>query len=211
VAQIDTASFTVDVTPLSGTFSEGACIYGQSLYVCNSGQGAGNAISVVSVAQFVETATITVPYNPVNIVNAGNGELYFNTASVWSGPATGAPANLHALNAATRQLVKTFNFEAESVAADRNYVYTAATDWGDYGSIVKKVSIADKSASDFSGSADSFMFGYKVSLNPVTGELFLTQQMGQDIGRFKADGTLVETLKTGQQNGSAVVFMNVAK
>ncbi|MDR2622373.1 MAG: hypothetical protein LBC48_07305 [Dysgonamonadaceae bacterium] len=210
VAQIDTASYTTDVAPLSGTYSEGLCISGQSLYICNSGQGNGNTVSVVDMATFTETETITVPYNPMNILNAGNNELYVNTATVWSGPASG-PANLHVLNTITKQITHTFNLGVESIAAGKNYIYGTAFDWVDYKGLLKKISIADKSVSDFTTSEDELMFAYKLSVNPITDEVFLTQQMGQDINRFREDGVHVETLKAGQQNGAAVVFVNMVK
>ena len=211
VAQIDTASFATQVIPLTGTFSDGICTYGQSLYICNSGQGEGNTVSVVDVASFVETETITVPYNPVNIVSVGNGELYLNTTTVWSGPAAGAPANVHVLNAATKQMTKTFDIEVEHIAAGKDEVYGAATDWNTFGSILKKINVAGKSASDFTDAPEEYMSGYRLSVNPITGEVFLTQQMGDDIVRFKEDGTYIETIKAGQQNGAAVVFVHAVK
>jgi sugar lactone lactonase YvrE len=211
VARIDTASYTTTLLPLGGTFSEGICVSGQSLYICNSGQGEGNTVSIVNTATFTETGTVAVPYNPVNIVNAGNNELYLNTASVWSGPAAGNPANLHVLNTATKQITYTFNLAVESIAAGRNYIYGAALDYSDFSGILKKISIADRSVSDFTTATDELEFAYKVFVNDLTGEVFLTQQMGQDINRFKADGTHIETLKAGQQNGSAVVFVNKTK
>lgn len=209
VAQIDTLSYSTKATALSGTFSEGICSYGSSLYICNSGQGTGNTISVVDMAQLTEKETITVPYNPMNIVSAGNGELYFNTASIWSGPAAG-PANLHVLNTSTKQVTRTLDVVADFVAAGKNYIYTSATDWDEYESVLKKVSIADKSVSDFTADVDDVIFAYKVSVNPLNGEVFVTQQMGDFIYRYKEDGTYIETLETGKENGAAVVFVNSA-
>ncbi len=211
VAQIDTLSYATSVTSLSGTFSEGICAYGANLYICNSGQGKGNTISVVDRASLAEKSTITVPYNPVNIVSAGNGELYFNTASVWSGPAEGAPANVHVLNTSTGKVTHTLDVPAEFITAGKNYIYGAAMDWEDLENLMlKKISIADKKATDFTTDMKSYMFGYKLAVNPLTDEVFITQQMGQFIYRYKEDGTYVETLKTGQQNGAAVAFVNNA-
>jgi hypothetical protein len=211
VARIDTVSYATRVIGLGGTFSDGICILEKSLYICNSGQGSGNTLSVVDIPSFTETETITVPYNPVNIISTGNGELYFNTLAVYSGPATGAPANVHVLNPVTKQVTRTLDVAVESIVAGKNYVYGSATDWDSYGTILKKIALSDKSVSDFTADASSYMLGYKLSLNPITGELFLTQQMGQDIFRFREDGTYVETLKTGQQNGASVAFVNIVK
>jgi hypothetical protein len=159
-------------------------------------------------ATFTETEIITVPYNPMNILNAGNNELYVNTAAVWNGPASGSPANLHVLNTETKQITHTFNLGVESIAAGKNYIYGAAIVWDDDSGILKKISITDKSVSNFTTAEDKLVFAYKLSVNPISGEVFLTQQMGQDINRFKEDGTHVETLNAGQQNGAAVVFVN---
>ena len=211
VAKIDTATLTAQVAELSGTFSDGICVYGQSLYICNSGQGEGNTISVVNISQFVETETITVPYNPVNIVSVGNGELYFTTASVWSGPAFGNPANIHVLNTTTKLVTKTFNIEVESIAAGKNYVYGTGFDWYEFEDTFKKISIADKLVSDFTDDMDEFFMSYKLSVNPLNGEVFMTQQLGDNITRFKEDGTFIETLSVGQANGAAVVFVNAVK
>jgi len=209
VAQIDTVTFNVSVIGLGGTFSEGICAYEQSLYICNSGQGAENTVSVVDIATFAETETITVPYNPVNIISVGNGELYLNTATVWSGPAAGTPANVHVLNTATKTVTATFDVAVESIVAGKNYVYGTGFDWYEYEDTFVKISIANKSVSDLSD--NSVFMSYKLSVNPLTGEVFQTQQMGQDIARFKEDGTYIETLDAGQQSGAALVFINTVK
>lgn len=211
VAQIDTTSFTTKVATLSGTFSEGLSAYNNSLYICNSGQGACNTVSVVTISTFKESEVITVPYNPINIISTDNGEFYLQTSSVYSGPSAGDPANLHILNAQSKSITKTFNVPVESIVAGKNYIYGSATDWSDYSGILKKISIADKTVSDFTTATNKLAFAYKLAVNPLTNEVYLTQMMGQDINRFKADGTHIETLKCGQQNGSAVVFINKIK
>jgi hypothetical protein len=214
LARIDTASFTFDVISLGGTYSEGMCVAGQSLYVCNSGQGAGNTVSIVSLAQFTETETLLVPKNPVNIVNAGNGELYLNTAAVWEGYTQVAPSNVHVIDVAGKRIVAKLDLEVETLAAGRDCVYAAGFDWNTYSDTFRRIVVSNRSVSDFTDPdvlADNVMMGYKLSVNPLNGEVFLTQQLGQDVYRFRADGTYVETLKTGQQNGSAVAFVNAVK
>ncbi|MDR0962193.1 MAG: hypothetical protein LBM62_06525 [Mediterranea sp.] len=208
VARVDTLSFDYKAIALGGTFSEGMCVYGSSLYVCNSGQGTGNTVSVVDKATFTEIKTIEVPYNPTNIINVGTDELFLNTASVWSGPSAGALPNIHLLNAKSEKITKTFDIAAENMVAGKHYVYGTATDWNTFGGMLKKISIADNTVTDFTDDEDELMLAYKLSVNPLNGEVFLTQQMGQDIRRFKEDGTYIETLKAGQQNGAAIAFVN---
>ncbi|MDR1517652.1 MAG: hypothetical protein LBS52_06130 [Dysgonamonadaceae bacterium] len=211
VAQIDTTSFTANVTPLSGSYSDGIAVYGSSLYICNSGQGADNRISVVDITSFTETETITVPYNPTIIVKAGN-ELYFTTADIYSGATVVTSANVHVLNPATKA-VTTLGVNADFIAAGRQYVYATITDWNSYSAgVVQKIAIADKTVSTFAATPSQLpMWTYKLSVNPVTSEVFVTQGMGQTVARFKEDGTRIQNLSVGQQNGAAVVFVNTIK
>ena len=208
VAEIDTASFTYRTIGLTGTFSEGISVHGQSLYICNSGQGFGNTISVVSIASFTETSSITVAQNPVNIVNVGNGELYFNTADVsWAG---GDPANLYVLNASSNTVSHTLNVPVESIAFLNGYVYGVGFDWNDWETTMKKINIADKSVSDFVDDPDDYFMSYKVSVNPLTNEIFVSDQ-GDKVWRFKEDGTEIEELTTGVPCGTTAVFVNTVK
>jgi len=210
VAQIDTASFVTQVTELSGTHSDGICVNGQLLYICNSGFGEGNTVSVVSISGFTEIDVINVPYNPVNILSIGNDELFLNTAFVWTGPAEMTLAKVHVLNTVSKTITETLEIGVESIVAGKNYIYGAAADWSTMGSILKKISITDKIVSEFNESSGNYMHGYKLSMNPVTNEIFLTQIMGDNVWRFKEDGTLIETITVGQQNGTAIVFVNIA-
>ena len=210
LAQIDTAMFTYDVISLNGTFSDGICIYGQSLFICNSGQGAGNTVSIVNISTFTQTETITVPYNPVNIVNAGNGELYLNTATVWDNWEVAAPPNVHVLNATSKTVTQTLNVAVENLAVGKDYVYGVGFDWSSFGTTLKKINIADKTVSEFTETPQDYSMGYKLSVNPLTNDVFLTD-MGQNVYRFEEDGTYVETLQIGQNNGAAVVFIDANK
>ncbi|MDR1414999.1 MAG: DUF4988 domain-containing protein [Odoribacteraceae bacterium] len=211
VARVDTASLAVDVAALTGAFPEGICASGASLYICNSGQGVGNTISVVDIERFAETSAITVPLNPVDIVAAVNGEIFFNTATVWTGATASAPANIHVLDPVGKRVAETLDVPAEHIVAGKQYLYGAWLDWDSFDSELKKISLADHSVSAFTASLPAYAFAYKLALNPLNGDLFLTQQMGQYIFHFKEDGTLVETLSAGQQNGAAVAIINIIK
>ena len=208
VAEIDTTFLTYRTIGLTGTFSEGISVHEQSLYICNSGQGVGNTISVVSIASFTETSSITVAQNPVNIVNVGNSELYFNTADVsWAG---GDPATLYVLNASSNTVTHTLNVPVESIAFLNGYVYGVGFDWNDFETTMKKVNITDKSVSDFVDDPDDYFMSYKVSVNPLTNEIFVSDQ-GENVWRFKEDGTEIEELTTGVPCGAAAVFVNTVQ
>ena len=77
VVRIDTATLQIEATcPLSGMQPEDLCIVGESIVVCNGWQYApdgtttvyDSTVSVVSVADFVETARLTVGKNPNRII-----------------------------------------------------------------------------------------------------------------------------------------------
>src|SRR5690606_831064 len=79
VVRIDTASLTIDGhASLSGTLAEGLTLHEGNIYVCNSGQGADETISVVDIETMKETALFTVETNPTGIVSTGE-KLFYST------------------------------------------------------------------------------------------------------------------------------------
>ncbi len=206
VARIDTT--TLEITgrvKLSGTYPEGICAYGDNLYVCNSGQGPGNTISIVNMTSFAEEATIDVPENPSMIEAAPTGNIYFTTADrSWGG---GALSNLHKFNVSNTKNIASFDIRATRLAIGKDYVYTVDTDWNTYGSIVNKVSLTTDAASTFDLDK-KFYLGYSVFVNPTNGDIYFTNQMGQNVYAYNQDGKQVLSLATKIQNGSSVVFVN---
>jgi hypothetical protein len=207
VARIDTLTYNVTYTKVSGTYPEGLAVYETSLYVCNSGQGNENTVSVINLSSFTETGTINVPYNPVNIISAGNGDLYINTASAWTGPAAGTPANVHIVNASSKTVTKTFNVDAANIALGEDYIYAGGFSYTSFEDNFKKISLADKTVTDFTNEEgeDKMSGGYKLSVNPLNGDVFLSQR--REFLRFQKDGTYLETLNANAANGAAAVFI----
>jgi len=199
VGAIDTLNYNYTSAPLSGTYPEGICVHGQSLYICNSGYGVGNTISVVNINSFTETDAITVAPNPANIITVGN-ELYFNAFN----------SKLYVLNPTTKTVTKTFDIDASSIVAGKEYVYASLFDWNTYEDSFHRVSIATKAVSEFASDAiDNYdiMLSSRLSINPLNGELFLTQQMGDWVTRLNANGETIEVIRTGVENGNTVVFI----
>lgn len=203
VARLDTASLEIDGrTRLSGTFPEGIAQYGGKLYVCNSGQGTGNTISVVDIASFKESKTISVPLNPVNIRATNTGDIYFSTATlIWS---TGAPSNLHLLDAATEKVTKTFDCLTGKLAIANGHVYTADMDYMTYDSFSSKVDLQTKEMSAFTTDFSMYYMAYSTDANPYNGDVYIGGQ-GQDVTIYGADGTLKTKLKTGTGFTSTVI------
>ncbi|MDR3093413.1 MAG: YncE family protein [Bacteroidales bacterium] len=206
VAAIDTATLTItDVATLSGTYPEGICAYNNSLYVCNSEQGPGTTISVVDVATFTETATITVPQNPSMIEATTAGDIYFTTAdNTWGG---GNPSNLHKFNASNPNNITTFDIRATRLATGKNYVYTVDTDWSTMDAVVNRVNLKTGVASAFDVDSE-FYLGYAVAADPATGYVYFTDQMGDGVYVFDESGKSKGAYHTTVPNGSSIVFIN---
>ncbi|GHT78917.1 hypothetical protein FACS189464_3150 [Bacteroidia bacterium] len=206
VAAIDTATLTITAyATLSGTYPEGVCAYDGKLYVCNSAQGTGTTISVVDVATFSETTTITVPQNPSMIEATATGDIYFTTADyTWGG---GNPSDLHKFNVANTADITTFDIRATRLAIGKNYIYTVDTDWSTMDAVVNRVNLTTGAASAFDVDTP-FVLGYAVAADPASGNVYFTDQMGDDVYVFDESGALKESFHTTVPNGSAIVFIN---
>jgi hypothetical protein len=200
VIRLDTASLNIDGTAnLSGTYTEGICLYNDNLYVCNSGWGSGNTISVVSLSSFTETGTITVPSNPMSIKATASGEIYFTTAG-WS---MASPSNLHLLNPEQKQ-VTTLDVRASKLALTKDFIYAVDFFYGDYADHISKINLQTKEVTDVSDMFGDYYMVYDISVNPLNGDIYLTDQ-GQNVVVFDKDGNETLNLKTGVNITSKVV------
>lgn len=199
VARLDTASLSIDgYAELSETGTEGITQYGGNFYACNSGKGTGKTISVIDIASFKETKTITVPENPISIRATPTGELYFSTALV----GTTIPSNFHSLDLKSNKIT-TYNINASKVAIDKEYIYTI--DYSSMGDTYNsKINIETKEISNFTSEMPAYFMGYGVNTNPLDGNIY-TLGFGQDVAIFDKDGKLLKKLKTGTGWGSTVV------
>jgi len=198
VARLDTLSLNIDAyATLSGTdlFPEGITQYNGNLYVCNSGQGKGNSISVIDIASFKESRKITVPTNPANIAATFDGDIYFNTAD---NTGTGkTPSRLHILDPKTETVTKTFDNLAGRIAIGKDYLYTVETNYQTYENVSIKVNLATKEASVFTTELKMFFMPYGVSTNYFTGDVYIGGQ-GEDVCFFNSEGKLQSEWKTGK-------------
>jgi hypothetical protein len=203
VVRFDTVSLNIDgKAALSGTFAEGICLYGGNLYVCNSGQGSGNTISVVNLESFSETETITVPQNPSMIAATAAGDIFFTTADAsWSG---GNPSNLHLLNPAQKQVSRTFNIRASNIAVSSEYVYAVDFDWNDYSEHIGRINLQTMAVENLNNIVDGHFMTYNVSVNPLNGDFYLGNQ-GDDFIGFDKEAKEIFRSKTGVAVTSKVV------
>jgi hypothetical protein len=195
VIRIDTASLEIDktITLTGGTYAEDLCLYNNNLYICNSGWGSGNTISVVNLSSFSEE-TITVPQNPVDIEATPSGAIYFTTADVsWAG---GGPSNLYILDPEQKKVSHTFDIRASKIALTNDFIYATDFSWTDYSDYISKINLQTKAVSDISNIYEKMMV-YSVSANPLTGDIYLGNQ-GDDVVAYDKDGKEKLSLKTGK-------------
>lgn len=76
LGEITPGSYSVRTTAV-GQCPEGVCISGGKAYVANSGYGSGNTVSVVDLDSFKEEKTITVNWNPQNVVADSDGRTLY--------------------------------------------------------------------------------------------------------------------------------------
>jgi len=203
VVRLDTASLTIDnIAELDGTFAEGICYYNNKLYVCNSGQGLGNTISVIDVNTFKQTDTITVPANPLMIKATTSGDIYFSTADLsWS---TGDPSNLYMLDVAQKKATTKFNCRASKIAVGKDYIYAVDYDWNNSESNISKIDRRTKAVANISSKFSNYGNIYGVSVNPLNDDVYLTSQ-DQDVLVLDKNDNYVLSFKTGANNPSVVV------
>ncbi|MDR2038619.1 MAG: hypothetical protein LBQ60_11915 [Bacteroidales bacterium] len=206
VARIDTTTLEINGrVPLSGSYPEGICTYGGKLYVCNSGQGPGNTISVIDLSGFTETGTIKVPENPSMIEATPKGDIYFTTADYsW---ANGDVSKLHRFNVSDIENIKTFDIRASKLVIGQEYVYVVETDWTTYGTYFSKVNLKTDEVGDFISDGTSIMLGYNICMDPTNGDIYVSQSMGDWIYCYDSAGKKKIILKTKVVNGSAIAFI----
>ncbi|MDR1582140.1 MAG: BACON domain-containing protein [Prevotellaceae bacterium] len=195
VVRLDTALLSIDATAnLSGTYAEGICLYNDKLYICNSGQGYGTTISVVTLNPFNETDIITVPQNPIMIEATSSGEIYFTTADLsWAG---GDPSNIHILDPEQKQVTSPFDVRASKIALAKDFIYAVDFDWGDFSDHINKINLQTKTVENISNIFEDYSMVYNVSINPLNGDIYLTNQ-GDNVVVFDKTGAEKFDLKTG--------------
>ena len=180
VVRIDTLSLEIDGhAKLTGTFAEGLTYNNGNIYVCNSGQGADNKISVVDAKTMEETKVITSPMNPTGIVTVSDKEIIFNT---------NYPGyEVYKLNLENDSYEKINNMYGSDISLINNNVYTCFFDWTTYEDMTYKYDITSGVSNDLeldlSSVGISMLMGYHIGTINDTEDLYLSG-MGEDVVIF---------------------------
>ena len=202
VVRLDTASLELDAhTALSGTLAEGLALNNGKIYVCNSGQGQDNKISVVDIQTMKETKVITTAMNPTGIVSVSSGVLYFNTNY--------PEYTLYKLTTDDEKITEMPGFNVADMTYANNNIYTSSFDWGTYMGEVYKFSTSTEEATpinlDLEAVGIRMLMEYKIGTINGSDHLYLSG-LGQDIVIFDPNTLEIKhALKTGVANASGVV------
>lgn len=202
LVRLDTASLELDAhAVLSGTLAEGLALNDGKIYVCNSGQGQDNKISVVDIQTMKETKVITTAMNPTGIVSVSSGVLYFNTNY--------PEYTLYKLTTDDEKIIEMPGFNVADMTYANNNIYTSSFDWGTYMGEVYKFNTSTEKVTpinlDLKGVGISMLMEYKIGTINGSNYLYLSG-LGQDIVIFDPNTLEIKhALKTGVANASGVV------
>ena len=210
VAKIDTTDYEVVATVETGAYPEGLAVLDGKLYVANSGYGSGNTVSVVDLATFTATSTLTVPTNPVDVLTDGKS-LFLACSGEYAEDWT------YAVNPAIYTLATngtTTKLADATIAAigpgrlyfiDNNYYKTEIA----YGYI----DLNDNTVQKFVPSNGGFVSPFSIGVNPTNGDVYIGAYSTKDtedgpIADYEAPGFCTRFDKTGLQIDQFKVGLN---
>lgn len=221
VCRIDTTSLTITgrcALP-DALQPEGLAATGGKLFVCSSWESDANynytfdnRLFVIDLSSFTMEGTFEVSENPQRIMALPDGRLILSCGNDYNQPIT-----TQVFNPATGQTtdlgVKASGFD---VYQNNIYLYYSYTDYPapDYQPVTsyhfKRVDLSSLSVSDLTLSGVSFVAPYGISINPLTGDILITDsqnfQANGDVHCFSSSG--VHKWSAEAQSGpSKVVFL----
>ncbi len=202
VVRLDTVSLELDArAALSGTLAEGLAYNDGKIYVCNSGQGMDNRISVVNAETMTQTKVIKTAMNPTGIVSASNGVIYFNTNY--------PDYTLFKLTTDDEKITEMKGLSVADMTYTNNNIYTSSFDWGTYEGEVNQFNTNTDTATrlnlDLAGVGIPMLMEYHIGTINGSKDIYLTG-MGQDIVIFEPNTRNIKhAFKTGVANATGVV------
>ena len=214
VTRIDTVSLAVDGSVEVGMDPEGIAIKNNKIYVANSGglnwaNGYDNTLSVIDVTTFTEEKKIEVGTNPNAVQVDSQGDIYLSVSGNY-GDKPAAFRVIHAGGSTAETIAGIGSPQKFVISNNRAYIISGAYQEPYrlvvYDCLEEKI-IADNFISD--GTEIAIM--YNVSLDPLTGDLFITSTDYVHPGElywFDQSGKLKKRLSAVGINPSVVLVQN---
>jgi len=208
VAKIDTTTMAVVDTLHVGYQPDGIAVAGRRLYVANSGgymvPRYEKTVDVIDLATFTREEKIEIAINLHRIVADRRGQLWISSRGDYYDNGSA----LYCYDIASRETtridvpVSDMWLHGDSlyiVASSRNYVPTGNTSAYTIVDVVKRRKVTDCFITD--GTEKNIVIPYGVAVNPVTGEIYVTDARNYvnpgDIYCFTPQGKLKWTATTG--------------
>jgi DNA-binding beta-propeller fold protein YncE len=209
VAEIDTATLTINRKVKVGRQPEEMAVVGNKLYVANSGGYSPpdyeTTISVIDIPSFSETEKIPVAINLHRLKADKYGDLYVSSR----GDYYDIPSQLFVIETQNHTIKKTFDIPVSEIIIqdDLAYIYSSTfnyqsgTNYISYRMLdVKNETILDRSFIT-DGTNKKIIIPYGIAVNPQTKEIFITDARDYVtpgvLYCFNSDGKLKWSVGTG--------------
>ncbi|MBP1658347.1 MAG: beta-propeller repeat-containing protein [Bacteroidetes bacterium] len=182
IIALDLTTLAVVDSVTVGANPQEMALVGDDLYVCNSGYGLANTVSILSVSPLATRGTLRVGAGPTGIVRSDDGALWVScTGNPYGTPSL--PGGVYKIDPATRTVQDSILFTEAlwgSIAAGDGAVYVLGVTPGSYyGGPVHRIQTASKTL------AQSVIAGtfYAIAADRASGDLYLA-----DAKSFGAQG-----------------------
>jgi YVTN family beta-propeller protein len=214
VTRIDTLLLTIDGSVTVGMDPEGIAIRDNKIYVANSGglnwdNGYDNTLSVIDLTTFSEEKKIEVGTNPNAVQADSQGDIYLSVTGNY-GDEPAAFKVIHAGSSTAETIAGIGSPQKFVISNNRAYIISGAYQEPYrlvvYDCLEEKI-ITDNFISDGTGIA----IMYNVSVDPLTGDLFVTSTdyvHPGDLYWFDQSGKLKKQLSAVGINPSVVLVQN---
>lgn len=190
---------------------EGIIVNGGKVYCVNSGQGAGNTMSVIDLNSFTLEESVTVCNDPVKIYGNTNGDIFIlGYDENWN-------TVLYSYDKQAESVSEIGVASSVMVMGNKLYIANTTTDWATYATnttfytydtITKATSNVSFLKNAPAGLSSATVYGLYV--NQYTGDIYVTTTdyvTNGTIHHFGADGTYNSTFSSGGINPSKIIFM----
>ncbi len=210
IVRIDTSSLETDGTLHSGPNPDGICCCNGKLYVANSGglnyPTYNNTVSVIDPASFTLLRTITVGTNPCAVINYNDQYVYVATRGNYDD----VPYNLYKIDAATDQVVKTYNKEIYNLTihGDIAYIYNYDFSFSNSSISVMDLKTDEIIRENFITDGTIIQTPYGITVNKLNGDVYIADAHDfattGDIYCFSSDGKKKFSFEAGYNPGKMV-------
>ncbi|KQM66120.1 hypothetical protein ASE74_09545 [Pedobacter sp. Leaf216] len=182
VAEIDTATLSINRTVEVGRQPEEMAIIGSKLYVTNSGGYSPpdyeHTLSVIDLPSFNEIKRIEVAINLHRVKADRYGDLYVTSR----GDYYSIPSKLFVIDTQTDQIKKVFNIAAGNLVIDDDYAYIYSTEWnyvvGKNKISYNMINVKDETIMDrkfiTDGTEKDIKIPYGIAVNPTSKDVYVT-------------------------------------